>query len=73
MLDFRKVLRLCLERRNFKGSNFLRSKEFAEVNLLLLFKLIYIHGDLSVPWFSKSRATTKIQYIIKLPNKYYLH
>ena len=41
--------------------------------LLLLFKLIYMHGDLSVPWFSKSRATTKMQYIIKLPNKYYLH
>ena len=31
-VDFRKVLRLCLERRHFQGSNFLKSKEFAEVN-----------------------------------------
>jgi hypothetical protein len=37
--------------------------------LLLLFKLIYIHGGLSVSWFSKSRVTIKIQYIIKLSNK----
>jgi hypothetical protein len=39
------------------------------LNLLLLFKLIYIHGGLSVSWFSKSRVTIKIQYIIKLSNK----
>ena len=31
-VDFREALRLCLERRNFPGSNFLKSKEFAEVN-----------------------------------------
>jgi hypothetical protein len=35
--NFRKVLRLCLERRNFQGSNFLKSKEFVEVNTIRIF------------------------------------
>jgi hypothetical protein len=36
-VDFRKVLHLCLEGRNFQGSNFLKSKEFVEVNTIRIF------------------------------------